>query len=324
MKAPLHQRVIESAQYILAGVVAVGAVLDSFANALSLLTPLIAGIGTAFILLGWLLTSMILRFHPLSWVEANQEVLLRKLGIKPTAFMVGLVLLLWIPSLLAPFQHKNVLSTASQPHIAAIGHSIAADGDITATAQPGGTAIIAAGNVTIDPTAIVEPLVRAYERELVGFRQREQAYQDQVKALTGAVTALSQREGPRIDDALAQLRQGNTTMAEMIFQDILTRKTDEGQSANKQAAEAARHLGALAFLHNRDKALHAYRQAVRLDPENAEAWKQLGNVYHQQGDLTQAKSMDRKVLELYEAMGRITRSIRLLLGGWEAEKDERE
>ena len=90
MKAPLHQRVIEIAQYILAGIVAVGAVLDSFANAISLLTPLMAGIGTAFILLGWLLTSIILRFHPLSWVEANQEVPLRKLGIKPTAFMVGL------------------------------------------------------------------------------------------------------------------------------------------------------------------------------------------------------------------------------------------
>jgi hypothetical protein len=49
MKPPLYQRAIEIIKYILAGILTVGAVLDSFANAISLLTPLIAGIGTVSI-----------------------------------------------------------------------------------------------------------------------------------------------------------------------------------------------------------------------------------------------------------------------------------
>jgi tetratricopeptide (TPR) repeat protein len=293
MKAPLHQRVIEITQYILAGIVAVGAVLDSFANAISLLTPLMAGIGTAFILLGWLLTSIILRFHPLSWVEANQEVPLRKLGIKPTAFMVSLVLLLWIPSLLTPFQNKNSLPTASPPNTTATEHSIAAGGDITVTAQPGGTAIVTTGNVILDPKAIAESLVKAHERELAGFREREQAYQDQVKALTNAVTALAQQQRqpntpPGIEDALAQLQQGHTAAAETIFETVLARKAAEGQAANQQAAAAARHLGALASLHDTAKALTAYRRAVALDPANAEGWNGLGHLLYRSGHRDEA------------------------------------
>jgi hypothetical protein len=63
-----------------------------------------------------------------------------------------------------------------------------------------------------------------------------------------AVIALTQQHGPRIAEAVAQLEQGNSAAAERIFQDIFTRKAAEGKAMNQQAAEAARHLGALAFL----------------------------------------------------------------------------
>ena len=175
-----------------------------------------------------------------------------------------------------------------------------AGGDITATAQPGGTAIITTGNVNVDVKEIVDSLVKAHERQLLGFRDREQAYQEQVKALTGAVTALSQREGSGITDAVTQLQQGNTKAAEIIFQDILTRKAAEGAAANQQAAEAARHLGALAFLHNTEKALHAYRQAVNLDPENTEGWTQLGHLLLRTGQLDDAADAYSKTLTLGE------------------------
>ena len=59
-----------------------------------------------------------------------------------------------------------------------------------------------------------------------------------------------------------------------IFETILTRKASEGQAANQQASEAARHLGALAFLHDTQKALTTYRRAVVLDPANVEGWGQ--------------------------------------------------
>jgi hypothetical protein len=156
-------------------------------------------------------------------------------------------------------------------NVTATDRSIAAGGAMTATAQSGGTAIITTGNVTFDAKAIAESLVKAHERELAGFREREKAYQDHVKALTNTITALAQQQRqpdapPGIEEALAQLQQGHTVAAETIFETVRARKAEEGHAANQQAAAAARHLGALAFLHDTEKALTAYRRAVTLDP----------------------------------------------------------
>ena len=244
------------------------------------------------------------------------------------------------------FSPARLLSSASpsvsQPNVIATEHSIAAGGDIT-------TAIIIKGHVILDAKAIAESLVKAHERELAGFREREQVYRDHVQALTNAITALAQQRNqpnalPGIEEALAQLQQGNTEAAETIFETVLARKEAEGQAANQQAAEAARHLGALAFLHDTEKALTAYRRAVALDPANDDGWNKLGHlllrigqldkaieaynqvralgtkssdqitlaiaygnlgvVYQTRGDLAQAEAMHRKALELNEALGR--------------------
>ena len=88
--------------------------------------------------------------------------------------MLGMVLLLWFPSLLTPFQNKNSLPTASQLHITATEHGIAAGGDVTATAQSGGTAIINTGTLTFDAKEIVASLLKAHEQERAGFHEREQ------------------------------------------------------------------------------------------------------------------------------------------------------
>ena len=152
-----------------------------------------------------------------------------------------------------------------------------------------------------DAEKLASQLIKEKKQALDSFGQREQYYQDLIKALTEAVTALSQQRNqpdapPGIDAALAQLQQGNTEKAERIFEDILKRKSAEGQTANQQAAEAARHLGALAFLHDTDKALNAYRRAVSLDPENVEGWNQLGHLLQRVGDLDGSEKAYRKVL----------------------------
>jgi tetratricopeptide (TPR) repeat protein len=186
-------------------------------------------------------------------------------------------------------------------------------------------------------------LVKAHEREVGDFRNREQDYQQQLRALTEAVTALTKQKGFDIAEALAQLRENNTGAAEAIFETILEHKVAEGQAAYQQAAEAARHLGALAFLHDTQKALTAYRRAVDLDPGNVGGWNQLGhllvrvgrldeavdaynrvralgaergnqgtlamaysnlgNTYFARGNLAQAEDMYRKGLALHEALG---------------------
>ena len=180
---------------------------------------------------------------------------------------------------------------------------IAVDGDISPQVEPGGTAIITTGDVTIERDPLAAKALEALKKQLKRAELREQEYQDQVKALTESVTALAQQRGkpqapPGIDEALEQLAQGNTAAAEDIFQKIEQRKIAEGKAANKEAAEAARHLGALAFLHDTKKALDAYRRSTELDPKNLKGWNRLGQLLARTDALTEAEEAFQKVVAL--------------------------
>ena len=90
--------------YVLWGYAILANVLDGVANAIALITPLVAGIVTACIVLAWFLAYIVLPSHPLPWVFGNQRMLVKRPGIQLTAYAVGIVLLLWVPSILAPWQ----------------------------------------------------------------------------------------------------------------------------------------------------------------------------------------------------------------------------
>ncbi len=105
-----------------------------------------------------------------------------------------------------------------------------------------------------------------------------------------------------IDEALTQLGAGDTAKAEEIFRRVLERRRAEGQGAFKEAAAAARHLGALAFLHDTDAALRAYTQAVEFDPDDADGWNQLGHLRHRVGNLDGAVEAFERVLRLGNAV----------------------
>jgi tetratricopeptide (TPR) repeat protein len=155
----------------------------------------------------------------------------------------------------------------------------------------------------VDVNAIVETLTHKHEQELATAREREETSRAQIDELTKAVTALAtQSEQPQAPlgtkEALQQLAEGNTQAAEAIFQDTLKRKEAEGQSAIKEAAEAARHLGALAFLSDTMKAVAAYRKATELDPQNLEGWLGLGDAAISAGILTEAERAFRQFTSL--------------------------
>ncbi len=67
---------------------------------------------------------------------------------------------------------------------------------------------------------------------------------------------------------------------------ILESKTDY---TAKKHAEYCRHIGALEFHINPEKSLSAYEEATRLDPENPEGWRYLGELHLKIGDLKAAK-----------------------------------
>ena len=78
----------------------------------------------------------------------------------------------------------------------------------------------------------------------------------------------------------------------------MKRPKKAGADARKVAAMAARQLGALDFDHDTDKAIAAYREAVDLDPENADGWNHLGHLLRRTGDLDGAEHAYGQVLSL--------------------------
>ncbi len=143
----------------------------------------------------------------------------------------------------------------------------------------------------------------AVASELQGVAQREEGLQEQVRQLTAAVEALSAERGdpnapPGIDEALSLLKDGDTGAAEAVFEEVKTRRKAEGEGALKEAAAAARHIGALAYLHDTDKALAAYREAVALDPDDPDGWNMLGHLLDRTGDLDGATEAYNRVLSL--------------------------
>jgi tetratricopeptide (TPR) repeat protein len=141
------------------------------------------------------------------------------------------------------------------------------------------------------------------EKLLAPLQGQLQAKDEQIKVLTEAIAALSKTGAPAasINAALQELEQGNTAKAQAIFVEVLRAKEAEGKQANKEAAAAARHLGALAYMNNPKEALLAYQKATELDPDNADGWNRLGALFDRTGELAQAEEAYRKVLALAEA-----------------------
>ena len=155
----------------------------------------------------------------------------------------------------------------------------------------------------VDAEQLAEKLLEPYQTELEAKEQQLQTKDEQIKALTDAITALTQADKPAgtINAALRALEQGRPEKAEAIFAEILAAKEAEGRQANQEAAAAARHLGALAFLTDTHNALEMYQKAVQLDPDNAEGWNQLGHLLNRLGQLDDAERAYRKVLAIAES-----------------------
>ena len=73
--------------------------------------------------------------------------------------------------------------------------------------------------------------------------------------------------------------------------------------ARKEAAQAAKKLGALAYLYDTQKALAAYAEAVQLDPDDWEAFWFLGQIHMRAGNLRAAKNAFERLIALHSAAG---------------------
>ncbi len=202
---------------------------------------------------------------------------------------------------------------------------IAAGGNVSATAAPGGVAVVATGPVTIGITLEqYEERIKKLERELrAEFTRTSQTDKDRIallekqlaaaKALTqapeqglakfkevlaGARASLEQL-GPRakipaeaLDRARRGLARGDTIEAERLFEKVL------GED-KPLAAEAAYQLGRLAESRiDYATATKYFAEAIKLAPENPQYLSAAGNLAFTLGRYEDARPLLEQALEI--------------------------
>jgi tetratricopeptide (TPR) repeat protein len=121
-----------------------------------------------------------------------------------------------------------------------------------------------------------------------------------IKSLQETIQALTLVNTKKYDinKAFELLDQGDTTQAEAIFAGVAAEARQAGKEASISEAEALRHLGSLAFLHDTQKAFIAYKRSTELDPESLDGWNQLGHLYRRIGELEKAENAYRTLQKL--------------------------
>ncbi|MCP5274115.1 MAG: hypothetical protein H6936_04545 [Burkholderiales bacterium] len=136
-----------------------------------------------------------------------------------------------------------------------------------------------------------------------------QSLQETIQALT------RQNTNPYdIRQALELFDQGNTKKAEEIYEGVAAEARHTGRAVNIQEAEALRHLGSLAFLHDKQKVLNANQRSTALDPDHLDGWNQLGHLYQRIGELGHAENAYRIRGELDQAITYWNKSLELFTG----------
>ncbi len=227
---------------------------------------------------------------------------------------------------------SDQVTPVAAPGVTASNGGIAAGGDVTAKAGPGGTAIVATGDVTIGITLeehnadlkrreqeVREELARTHrdnkekiallEKELVAVQAKlqdlEQALSDYKAALAEASQALEKLKGDVPPDQLADARQalskGDTAAAEALFTEVLAQGKAQAAAGNEKAADAAFQLGALAY--QRIDYAHAYDyylEAAKLQPDNPEYLNMAGRIAYDLGRYAEAHTFWEKALAIRE------------------------
>jgi hypothetical protein len=96
----LAQRVVKWGLWLLAGCLALGVLLDSLSNAISLVSPAITYVTTAVVVTLWFFLEATARLFGIPWVSRDRKLVrLKRLGTQTRFGMTGALLLLWVPRL---------------------------------------------------------------------------------------------------------------------------------------------------------------------------------------------------------------------------------
>jgi tetratricopeptide (TPR) repeat protein len=124
----------------------------------------------------------------------------------------------------------------------------------------------------------------------------------------GVAAALDTLAGTGDIDLLAMARSGQASDPSDIEAKLKARadaleaaaraQFAAGQAGLREAAQYWRHIGAVAFLHDTNKALAAYAKAVELDPDDADGLRYLGELQFRRGELAAAEAAFERLMGL--------------------------
>ena len=105
MSRPPHQRLVLATLWLLAGVVALGALLDAISNAISLVTPMRALVASALVLSFWCAVEFYARKKGIAWLSSGGVLVkIIRLGWSVRLGVFGVLALLWLPTLFTTSQ----------------------------------------------------------------------------------------------------------------------------------------------------------------------------------------------------------------------------
>ena len=160
----------------------------------------------------------------------------------------------------------------------------------------------------------------AYLRS-TGIEDGKQLSEDERKRILreigGASRALAERNDVEGERALAALKEGNEAEAEKLFEEVITASAAEAEAAalaaaerraeaNRKAADAARHIAALARPKDVVKAAKYFLRATDFEPDHYQTWMDLASTSIDIGNSSQALRAYRKASALARDAGSLS------------------
>ena len=124
----------------------------------------------------------------------------------------------------------------------------------------------------------------------VGKPLSEEEKQRALAGIEDAGRALVSRGDDAGERALQSLKDGKAAEAERLFAEVLETEAKAAAERKAKAAQAAKHLAALAKPKDVVKAAEYYRRATELDPEDAQAWDDYARVALDAGRTAEART----------------------------------
>ncbi|HUS96471.1 MAG TPA: tetratricopeptide repeat protein, partial [Hyphomicrobiaceae bacterium] len=158
------------------------------------------------------------------------------------------------------------------------------------------------GGASKEDVTALQGDIAALKQEMLAALQAKDAAGGSTPSPEGSASMARDLDAA-IDTVLAAghtevLQDKSGAALEAAIDNLIAQRAAARERVAKDEAALWRQKGALAFLHDTQSALSAYRKAAELDPDDAEGWNNLGRLLHRVGEIDRAIEAYERVLAL--------------------------